>query len=187
MDSDNKTLDELYDLYKSLNIKANNKTVSAMLALRIPSLDEYYYGEGPGCDFFRALVESMDEGYVPDTDMLGSITWVYILQGDLQKAAESLSEFEAAVKGRKEYAPVLTFFRALLESGNGNYTGAAEKLHEILALIDLQKEYDDKYWIIPDIFIGVCRDDFCFEFVFCHSLVCILPFSGIGRDICRII
>lgn len=181
-DSDNKTLDELYDLYKSLNIKTNNKIVSAILALRIPSLDEYYYGEGPGCDFFRALGESMAEGYTPDTDMLGSITWVYILQGDLQKAAESLSEFEAAVKGRKEYAPVLTFFRALLESGNGNYTGAAEKLHEILALIDLQKEYDDKYWIIPDIFIGVCRDDFCFEFVFCHSLVLGEIYAGLYKE-----
>ena len=185
-DSDNKTLDELYDLYKSLNIKANNKTVSAMLALRIPSMEEYSYGNGQGGDFFRALGESMAEGYAPDTNMLGSITWVYILQGDLQKAAESMSEFETAVKGRKEYAPVLTFFRALLESRQGDYAGAVEKLHEILALIEVryghQEEYDDNYWTIPDIFISICRDEFCFEFVFCHSLVLGEIYAGLYKE-----
>lgn len=157
-----------------------------MLALRIPSMEEYCYGNGQGGDFFRALGESMAEGYAPDTDMLGSITWVYILQGDLQKAAESMSEFETAVKGRKEYAPVLTFFRALLESGQGDYAGAAEKLHEILALIEVryghQEEYDDNYWTIPDIFISICRDEFCFEFVFCHSLVLGEIYAGLYKE-----
>ena len=157
-----------------------------MLALSIPSMEEYCYGNGQGGDFFRALGESMAEGYAPDTNMLGSITWVYILQGDLQKAAESMSEFETAVKGRKEYAPVLTFFRALLESRQGDYAGAVEKLHEILALIEVryghQKEYDDNYWTIPDIFISICRDEFCFEFVFCHSLVLGEIYAGLYKE-----
>ena len=185
-DSDIEILNKIYDLYKSLNIKISNKIVSAMLITKIPVIEQYDYSDGLCGEFFAALESSIAQGYAPDTNMLGSIVWACFLQGDLQKAAESLPEFEAAVTEELKYAPVLTFFHAMIESGMGKYPEAAAmfgKVQEAFETVEGNDEgHEEKYCAIPGIFTEICGDELSFEFVFLHSLVLSEIYAGLYKE-----
>lgn len=185
-DSDIEILNKIYDLYKSLNIKISNKIVSAMLVTKIPSIEYQRDNDGLCGEFFAALESSIAQGYTPDTNMLGSIVWACFLQGDLQKAAESLPEFEAAVTEEREYAPVLTFFHAMIESGKGKYPEAAEMFGKVLRAFETvegnDEGHEEKYCAIPCIFTEICGDELSFEFVFLHSLVLSEIYAGLYKE-----
>ena len=185
-DSDIEILNKIYDLYKSLNIKISNKIVSAMLVTKIPSIEYQRDNDGLCGEFFAALESSIAQGYTPDTNMLGSIVWACFLQGDLQKAAESLPEFEAAVTEEREYAPVLTFFHAMIESGKGKYPEAAEMFGKVLRAFETvegnDEGHEEKYCAIPCIFTKICGDELSFEFVFLHSLVLSEIYAGLYKE-----
>lgn len=185
-DSDIEILNKIYDLYKSLNIKISNKIVSAMLVTKIPSIEYQRDNDGLCGEFFAALESSIAQGYTPDTNMLGSIVWACFLQGDLQKAAESLPEFEAAVTEEREYAPVLTFFHAMIESGKGKYPEAAEMFGKVLRAFETvegnDEGHEEKYCAISCIFTEICGDELSFEFVFLHSLVLSEIYAGLYKE-----
>ena len=185
-DSGVEILSKIYDLYKSLNIKTNNNIVSAMLITKIPVIEQQGYSDGLCGEFFAALESSIAQGYAPDTNMLGSIVWARFLQGDLQKAAELLPEFEAAVTEEREYAPVLTFFHAMIESGKGKYPEAAEMFGKVLRAFETvegnDEGHEEKYCAIPCIFTEICGDELSFEFVFLHSLVLSEIYAGLYKE-----
>lgn len=185
-DSGVEILSKIYDLYKSLNIKTNNNIVSAMLITKIPVIEQHDYSDGLCGEFFAALESSIAQGYTPDTNMLGSIVWACFLQGDLQKAAESLPEFEAAVTEELKYAPVLTFFHAMIESGMGKYPEAAAMFGKVLGTFETvegnDEGHEEKYCAIPGIFTEICGDELSFEFVFLHSLVLSEIYAGLYKE-----
>lgn len=167
-------LNELYGLYNSLKINPDNKVVTAMLLSKLPFVGL----EGGEFDrdnaFLAALHERKMAGYEPDTDIAGSVAWVYLLRGELQKVEESIREFESAVNRNgsdKEYAPAIEFFNAMLASGKGEYENAANALCKILGLAEGEEE-------IPYKFTEICGDECSFDIVFSFSLVACNIYAG---------
>ena len=92
---------------------------------------------------------------------------ISLLLKNLQKAEESIREFESAVNRNgsdKEYAPAIEFFNAMLASGKGEYENAANALCKILGLAEGEEG-------IPYKFTEICGDECSFDIVFSFSLV----------------